>query len=239
MTFTRKPWGWALTLLRTRHRELRLLFVRRGHKTSDHVHTRRGEYFVSLPFLFPMGHTRPFHHQRYGAGIYLEWAYWAWDDDQIIRFDDAYGRANEGKVVAVSGGFDPVHLGHLYMFEEAKALAGPGGKLIAILNCDAWLVRKKGRAFMNQADRAKMVRAFKVVDEVYILESERNDVGEALERIRPHIFANGGDRRNTNDIPEAVVCEKYGIEMVFNVGQGGKMRSSSELLAKYAENGKS
>jgi D-beta-D-heptose 7-phosphate kinase/D-beta-D-heptose 1-phosphate adenosyltransferase len=152
----------------------------------------------------------------------------------VVRYHDDYGRTSAGKVVAVSGGFDPVHLGHLYMFEEAKALAGEGGRLIAIVNCDAWLVRKKGRAFMNQSDRAKMVRAFSVVDDVYVLESDRSDVGEALERIRPHIFANGGDRRNTNEIPEAAVCEMHGIEMVFNVGRGGKIRSSSELLSTYA-----
>ena len=58
-------------------------------------------------------------------------------------------------------------------------------------------------------------------------------MGEALERIKPHIFANGGDRRNTSDIPEAVVCEEHGIEMIFNIGQGGKIRSSSDLLRAY------
>lgn len=138
-----------------------------------------------------------------------------------------------GKTIVVSGGFDPVHIGHVRMFEEAKALVGEEGKLVVVLNCDAWLVRKKGKAFMQQDDRAEIIRAFGCVDDVYILESERNDVGEALERIRPHIFANGGDRRNTNDIPEAVVCEQHGIEMVFNIGQGGKVRSSSELLRNY------
>jgi D-beta-D-heptose 7-phosphate kinase/D-beta-D-heptose 1-phosphate adenosyltransferase len=139
----------------------------------------------------------------------------------------------QGKVVVVSGGFDPVHIGHVRMFEEAKALVGTEGRLVVVLNCDAWLVRKKGKAFMQQDDRAEIIRAFACVDDVYILESDRNDVGEALEHIKPHIFANGGDRRNTQDIPEAVVCEKHGIEMVFNIGEGGKIRSSSELLRNY------
>jgi len=139
----------------------------------------------------------------------------------------------KGKVIVVSGGFDPVHIGHVRMFEEAKELVGEDGKLIVVLNCDAWLVRKKGKAFMQQDDRAEIIRAFGCVDDVFILETERNDVGEALERLKPHIFANGGDRRNTNDIPEAVVCEEHGIEMIFNVGQGGKVRSSSELLRNY------
>jgi D-beta-D-heptose 7-phosphate kinase/D-beta-D-heptose 1-phosphate adenosyltransferase len=119
------------------------------------------------------------------------------------------------------------------MFEEAKALVGDEGKLIVVLNCDAWLVRKKGKAFMQQDDRAEIIRAFGCVDDVFILDTERNDVGEALERLKPHIFANGGDRRNVDDIPEAVVCETHSIEMIFNVGQGGKVRSSSELLRNY------
>lgn len=132
-------------------------------------------------------------------------------------------------IVAVSGGFDPIHVGHLRMFEEAKKL---GTKLIVILNCDAWLVRKKGRAFMNQEERAEIIRGFTCVDDVFILESGRNDVSEAIEKIRPHIFANGGDRKEEKDIPEAEICKKLGVQMIFNVG-GGKIRSSSDLLKNY------
>lgn len=135
-------------------------------------------------------------------------------------------------IVAVSGGFDPVHIGHLRMFEEAKKL---GTKLVVILNCDAWLIRKKGRAFMPQEERAELIRGFRCVDEVFILESDRDDVGEAIEKIRPHIFANGGDRKNEADIPEPAICKKLGVKMVFNVG-GGKVRSSSELLKSYNKN---
>ncbi|MDP3726490.1 MAG: hypothetical protein Q8R36_04830, partial [bacterium] len=61
------------------------------------------------------------------------------------------------------------------------------------------------------------------------------DVVEAIEKIRPHIFANGGDRKNEADIPEAEICKKLGVTMVFNVG-GGKVRSSSELLKSYHQN---
>ncbi len=134
-------------------------------------------------------------------------------------------------IVTVSGGFDPVHVGHLRMFEEAKNL---GDKLVVILNCDAWLVRKKGRAFMNQSERAEIIKGFRCVDDVFVLESGRNDVVEALEKIRPHIFANGGDRKAEKDIPEAEICKKLGIQMIFNVG-GGKVRSSSELLKNYSK----
>jgi len=129
----------------------------------------------------------------------------------------------------VSGGFDPAHIGHIRLFEAAKAL---GDHLLVVLNCDAWLVRKKGRAFMNQEERAEIIRAFRCVDEIFILESDQDHVGEAIEKFRPAIFANGGDRRNDQDIPEAEVCRRLGVAMVFNVG-GDKLRSSSELLKAY------
>jgi len=140
--------------------------------------------------------------------------------------------AKVGKAVMVSGGFDPIHVGHLEMLEEAKEL---GDRLVAVVNCDAWLIRKKGRFLMNQEDRAKLLKSIKYVDDVFILESERNDVGEAIEIIRPDIFANGGDRKDEASIPEAELCRELGIEMVFNVGRNGKIRSSSELLKKYEE----
>ncbi len=136
-------------------------------------------------------------------------------------------------VVAVSGGFDPVHIGHVRLFRAAKELAGQGGKLVVILNGDSWLVRKKGKPFMNQAERAEIIHSIQYVDEVFVHESEANDVCGALEKIRPHIFANGGDRKSTADIPEAAVCERLGIEMVFNVGEGGKVQSSSWLLSRF------
>jgi len=136
------------------------------------------------------------------------------------------------KLVMVSGGFDPIHVGHLQMFEEAKAL---GDELLVVLNCDRWLTKKKGRPFMSSADRAAIVAAFRVVDRVYVLETERVDVGEAIELFKPAIFANGGDRKNENDSPEAAICKELGVEMVFNVGAGGKLRSSSELLKNYLQ----
>lgn len=137
------------------------------------------------------------------------------------------------KVVMVSGGFDPVHVGHLRMFDEAKLL---GDKLIVVLNCDNWLVRKKGKAFMPSVERAELIKGFRSVDFVYVLESDEDHVCEALRLFKPAIFANGGDRKAGN-IPEYAVCEELGIEMVFEVG-GGKIQSSSELLKKYEDNGK-
>ena len=135
------------------------------------------------------------------------------------------------KLVMVSGGFDPVHVGHVRMFNEAKKL---GDELLVVINCDKWLVRKKGKNFMSSTDRAEIISNFRSVDHVYVLESDRSDVSEAIEKFQPTIFANGGDRRAEKDIPEAEICKKLNVEMIFNVG-GDKLRSSSELLKNYEQ----
>lgn len=137
------------------------------------------------------------------------------------------------RVVMVSGGFDPVHIGHVRMFKEAKKL---GDKLVVVINNDNWLKLKKGYAFMPEHERIEILQAFGCVDEVVTTGHSKNtkdmSVCEELRKIRPHVFANGGDRFADN-IPEFMVCKELGIEMVFNVGHGGKVRSSSELLKEY------
>ena len=142
------------------------------------------------------------------------------------------------KVVMVSGGFDPVHIGHVRMFDEAKKL---GDYLIVVVNNDNWLKLKKGYAFMPESERKEIIEAFQSVDEVILTihESGTNDLSvcKELELIKPDIFANGGDRF-ADDIPEFKLCKRLGIEMAFNVGHGGKVRSSSELLKEYSKKGK-
>ncbi|OGM96650.1 MAG: hypothetical protein A3B86_04700 [Candidatus Yanofskybacteria bacterium RIFCSPHIGHO2_02_FULL_38_22b] len=136
-------------------------------------------------------------------------------------------------VVAVSGGFDPIHIGHIRLIRQAKKL---GDKLVVILNNDNWLKKKKGYIFMHQKERKEILESINGVDEVILtshkLNPEDMSVSEELLKIKPNIFTNGGDKTPTN-IPEAPVCKKIGCEMVFNVGQGGKIQSSSWLLAKY------
>ncbi len=138
-------------------------------------------------------------------------------------------------VVAVSGGFDPIHIGHVRMFERARAL---GDELVVILNNDNWLRAKKGYAFMPEQERKEVIAALRVVDRVFLTRHKPNDkdtsVSRELRAIRPHIFANGGDRKFGN-IPEVPVCEEIGCAMVFNIGKGGKIQSSSWLLAKHFE----
>ncbi len=131
--------------------------------------------------------------------------------------------------VAVSGGFDPVHSGHISLFREAKKL---GDRLVVILNNDHWLKKKKGYVFMPQKDREAVLRAIRYVDDVKVTAHPKNSddisVCQILKRLRPNIFANGGDRLPSN-IPEYDLCEKLGIKMVFKVG-GEKAQSSSELV---------
>jgi len=136
-------------------------------------------------------------------------------------------------VVAVSGGFDPIHVGHVRMFNEAKKL---GHKLIVIINNDNWLRKKKGFVFMPEHERKEVIEALGSVDAVFITEhapdTEDMSVCEALRKLRPHIFANGGDRKLDN-IPEIPVCEEIGCQMIFNMGHGGKVQSSSWLVKNY------
>ncbi len=145
-------------------------------------------------------------------------------------------KKKEKKVVMVSGGFDPVHIGHVRMFEEAKKL---GDELVVVINNDHWLKFKKGYTFMSDADRKEIIESLRPVDRVVLTSHEPGTtditVCRELESIRPHIFANGGDRKENVPAPEYEVCERLGIEMVFNVGHGGKVRSSSELVKKVAK----
>lgn len=138
-------------------------------------------------------------------------------------------------VVAVSGGFDPLHIGHIRYIQEASKL---GDSLAVILNNDNWLKKKKGFVFMPQEERREILEAIRGVDRVIVTEhgpdSEDRSVCEALKKIKPDIFANGGDRL-ADDIPETILCREMGIKMVFNVGRGGKVQSSSRLTDRCPE----
>ena len=131
---------------------------------------------------------------------------------------------NKRKIVAVSGGCDPCHSGHVRMILEAATY----GDVVVILNSDDWLIRKKGYKFMSWEERAEIIMAFKGVVSVIPVDDSDGTVCEALRRICPDYFANGGDRKVGNT-PEGEVCAELGIEMLWNVG-GGKTQSSSWLI---------
>lgn len=142
-------------------------------------------------------------------------------------------KKNKKVVVAVSGGFDPIHSGHTRLFHEAKKL---GDELVVILNNDNWLKKKKGHVFMSEQERKEIIEALGDVDRVLITSHHKNphdmSVCNELTKLKPHVFANGGDRVKTN-IPEVPVCESIGCTMVFNVGYGGKVQSSSWLISNF------
>lgn len=140
-------------------------------------------------------------------------------------------------VVAVSGGFDPIHIGHVRLFQEAKKL---GDELVVILNNDNWLADKKGKPFMPGVEREEIIQAIKGVDRVVLTDHAPGDpdrsVCRALRAIKPNIFANGGDRHPEGDpVLEVELCKELGIKMVYNVGEGGKVQSSSWLIAKATQ----
>lgn len=132
--------------------------------------------------------------------------------------------------VAVSGYFNPLHVGHLEMIEKAKKL---GNYLIVIVNSDFQVKLKGSFPFMSEKDRVKIVRALKDVDEVFLSIDKDRTVCKSLAKIKPNIFANGGDRKNLNDVPEYDVCQKLKIKMVDGLGK--KIRSSSILIADAAK----
>ncbi len=151
------------------------------------------------------------------------------------------------KIVVVSGGFDPIHSGHLAMLREAS---GMGDKLIVGLNSDAWLTRKKGKPFMSIRERRAVLEAIRWVDEVWEFDDSDGSACELLERVRNHYykilpvvtdfqmssvaeiwFANGGDRNETNNAEASVP----NINFVYGVGGSNKRNSSSWLLRSWNE----
>lgn len=129
------------------------------------------------------------------------------------------------RTICVSGGMDPTAIGHIRLITDAAKY----GDVIVILNSDEWLIRKKGYKFMPWEQRAEILMAIKGVTEVIRVDDSDGTVCEALRRIVPNYFGNGGDRKE-NNTPEGDVCTELGITMVCNVGGEDKVSSSSELV---------
>ena len=142
-------------------------------------------------------------------------------------------KKNKKIKVAVSGYFNPLHVGHLEMIEKAKKL---GDYLVVIVNNDKQ-VKLKGRvSFMDEKDRIKIIKAIRWVDEVVLsIDNYRWEDGEVpviktLAKVKPNIFANGGDRKkDLSNIPEYEICQKLNIKIVDGLGK--KIRASSTLIA--------
>ena len=133
--------------------------------------------------------------------------------------------------VIVSGGFDPIHIGHLNLINEASKL----GKVIVIVNSDEFLLKKKGFYLIPSNERVEIIKNLKNVASVFLSIDKDASVSESIKTLAADksfnikFFANGGDRKNDSDIPEKKICEENDIKLIFDVG-GGKTQSSSSLF---------
>ena len=133
------------------------------------------------------------------------------------------GFNNMKKVICISGYFIWLHIGHLEYIREAAKL----GSVIVILNNDEQQVLKYGKIIVPLKERAEIIKEMRNVDCVIGSIDKDRSVCKTLERIRPNIFANGGDKTSKN-IPEVEICERLGIQLVFGLGK--KIQSSSKLI---------
>jgi D-beta-D-heptose 7-phosphate kinase/D-beta-D-heptose 1-phosphate adenosyltransferase len=141
--------------------------------------------------------------------------------------------------VCTSGFFDPIHVGHIEYLELAKEFAdkisifyGKQSKLYVLVNTDNQAINKKGYCFMPMAERIKIVKSLKCVDDVKKVIDNDSTVCQTLLEFKPNFFVKGGDRI-ANNIPEAKICDELGVGLVY--GLGDKIQSSSELVKKMKE----
>lgn len=155
-------------------------------------------------------------------------AAWAWASASSWLNKEAMSGGKE-IIVAASGYFDPLHVGHVEYLQHAKKL---GTKLVVIVNNDGQALLKKGYGFMPFKERMEIVRALKCVDEVFPSIDEDTTVCKSLAAVKPDIFAKGGDR-HAGEIPEKATCDVLGIAIVDGLGK--KIQASSELVKRWNE----
>ena len=147
------------------------------------------------------------------------------------------GEKKMNNIVLVSGGFDPVHSGHIKLIEEASKY----GNVVVLLNSDKWLKNKKGRAFLPFEERKIIMNALKNVIDVIVCGELDNTCIDGIKKVINKYpsyrikFANGGDRNNKST-PETLFCEKNSIETLWGIGGENKTNSSSWILKKWKEN---
>ncbi len=154
---------------------------------------------------------------------------------KIVTFEELDAlRSHLGTIVATSGGFDPIHPGHISCILESKQY---GDTLVVIVNGDGFLTAKKGKPFQDLATRMLIVSALREVDYVVPFDIENDQtVTVALEKIKPHVFTKGGDRVDKDSIParEWDVCERNNIRIIGGVGLD-KFWSSSDFLKDWED----
>ncbi len=152
--------------------------------------------------------------------------------DQFLKEKEMF---KDSPVYMTSGGFDPLHIGHLRCILGTVDLAEEdGGYVVIMVNGDGFLRRKKGKPFMNQEERAEIIAGIRGVDAAIIWDDGTQTVVGAVERLKPNFFTKGGDRAKPEEVAEWNICQKVGCEVLFNVG-GGKIQSSSWLIKSSEE----
>ena len=139
------------------------------------------------------------------------------------------------KIYMTSGGFDPMHIGHLRCIQGTAELATEfHGKVVVLVNGDEFLIEKKGKPFMKIDERLEIIAGIRGVDLAVEWYDGCQTVDAALEMFQPDCFTKGGDRKDPATLPEWDTCQKLRCEVVFGVG-GGKIQSSSWLLKDSSE----
>ena len=137
-------------------------------------------------------------------------------------------------MIILSGGFDPIHKGHVRMFKEASL----NGMVVAGLNSDQWLIRKKGKFFMPFIERKEILESIRYIDLVKSFDDSDDTACSLINKINNEysdnyniFFGNGGDRTNQTT-PEIKFCNDNNIDLIWGLG-GGKIQSSSDLLKNW------
>lgn len=243
-----RPWGKYTIIEKTK-----IIEVKPNSKLSLQYHNHRDEFWQILSgsgkitigeetfeaqegnkFTIPKGVKHRV--ESYEKGLtFLEVATGEVDEGDIVRIEDEYGREKSKKTIVITSGyFDPLHIGHLECLQKSKEL---GDKLIVILNNDEQAKIKKGKPFMCQEERKKILEALPYVDEVFISIDTDSSVCKSIEEVAKtkgaNIFTKGGDRFSY-EIPEAKICQNLGIRIIDSLGE--KIQSSSWLISKAKEN---
>ena len=165
----------------------------------------------------------------YRLGAHLDACRGPLQGRRIARTFDR-GNKDYRRVVMTSGGFDPLHVGHLSCIQASADIAN-NGLLVVVVNGDLFLKNKKGYAFMDLRTRMEIISAIRGVDYVVAYEHQKDmTVCEPINVIKPNFFTKGGDRNSSTNVPEFDICEKNDCEVIFRVG-GGKIQNSSVLIS--------
>jgi len=148
-----------------------------------------------------------------------------------------FASMNGIELVVTSGGFDPMHVGHLRCLQETAVVANKwssNARVGVVVNGEGFLNRKKGYAFMPEAERLEIIAGVSGVDYVVPWDDGGQTVTGALEVLSPVLFTKGGDRDSSQNVPEFDLCQRIGCKVLFGIG-GGKIQSSSDLVRAIKE----